>query len=74
MKILSTVGHYTNLFLLTFLGPADLDDANDPRVALKRKHAARNQPDPVVATAGPAVAAGVAPEAVAAPAGMRAIG
>lgn len=73
MNILHNIGHYTNLFLLTFLGPAQLDDANDPRVALKRKHAERNQKAPV-ATPVPAVAAGAVPEAVGAPAGMRAIG
>ena len=45
MNILFNMKHFANRALLTVLGPADLDDNNDPRVALKREHAQRHQSD-----------------------------
>lgn len=41
MDILFKMKHFANRTLLTFLGPADLDENNDPRVLLKREYAER---------------------------------
>lgn len=38
MDILFTIKHFANKTLLTFFGPADLDDHADPRVALRREY------------------------------------
>lgn len=57
MDLIFKMKHYTNKFLFTFLGPAELDDHNDPLMRLNREWRERfNLPDP----AQPAVAA--APE------------
>ena len=56
MNIMYKLKHYTNRVLYTFLGPADLDEHNDPSLRLKREYAEK-QKDEV-----PAPAAGPAPE------------
>ncbi len=38
MDTLFRLKHYTNRVLLTFLGPADLEDHADPRVQLRREY------------------------------------
>lgn len=38
MDILFNIKHFANKTLLTFFGPADLDDHADPRVALRREY------------------------------------
>ena len=38
MSIMYKIKHYTNRVLYTFLGPADLDDHNDPSLRLKREY------------------------------------
>ena len=38
MNIMYKIKHYTNRVLYTFLGPADLDEHNDPSLRLKREY------------------------------------
>lgn len=46
MDIIYKLKHHATRALLTVLGPADLDDDNDPRVALKREYEQRYAPQP----------------------------
>jgi hypothetical protein len=41
MDIVFKIKHYTNKVLLTFLGPAQLDEENDPVAQLDREWAER---------------------------------
>ena len=43
MSVMYKIKHYTNRILYTFLGPADLDDHNDPTLRLKREYEERQK-------------------------------
>ena len=52
MDLIFKMKHYTNKFLFTFLGPAELDDHNDPVMRLNREWRERfNLPEPVKSAA-----------------------
>ncbi len=65
MDILFRLKHYTNRVLLTFLGPADLDDHADPRVLLRREYDERMGRPVAVLTSGQTAQLAPAPKAIA---------
>lgn len=73
MDILFTIKHYANKTLLTFFGPADLDDHADPRVALRREYDIHKGKEPAaVSVSQPTALDGVTETAPAAlPSGSR---
>lgn len=51
MSIMYKIKHYTNRVLYTFLGPADLDEHNDPSLRLKREYEEKQGPKKAKAAA-----------------------